>query len=300
VKAASEAGISNDRIVLIGEERDLGFRHVTDILDETPKGSRTKLEPGKDLAFLVYSSGTTGLPKGEVYSILWLGWCRNEDIMLTRGLVGVMLTHINVVSDLFMVNSSEGTLLKWDKDKILSVLPFYHIYGKIHLLAPNSFSSPPDTRLIHPGLQCLVHFPAYAGLTTIVMSSFDLATFCSLIQDHKITYTYVAPPIILHLAKSPLVSNYDLSSLRTITSGAAPLTKELIYAVKDRLGTEVKQAYGLSETSPVTHIQKAWNHGLGSTGPALPNQIVKFMSPDGEEVPTGREAEVWISGPVSQ
>ena len=43
---------------------------------------------------------------------------------------GVMLTHINVVSDLFMVNSSEGTLLKWNKDKILSVLPYYHIYGK--------------------------------------------------------------------------------------------------------------------------------------------------------------------------
>jgi 4-coumarate--CoA ligase len=42
-----------------------------------------------------------------------------------------MLTHINVVSDLFMVNSSEGTLLKWNKDKILSVLPYYHIYGKI-------------------------------------------------------------------------------------------------------------------------------------------------------------------------
>jgi 4-coumarate--CoA ligase len=129
------------------------------------------------------------------------------------------------------------------------------------------------------------------------MSSFDLKTFCSIIQDHKITYTYVAPPIILHLAKSPIVSNYDLSSLRMITSGAAPLTKELIYAVKDRLGTEVKQAYGLSETSPVTHMQKVWNHGMGSNGPALPNQIVKFVSPDGEEVATGKEGELWIKGP---
>lgn len=66
LKAASEAGISRDRIVLIGEERDEGFRHVTDILDERPRGSRTKLDPGKDLAFLVYSSGTTGLPKGKL------------------------------------------------------------------------------------------------------------------------------------------------------------------------------------------------------------------------------------------
>ena len=172
------------------------------------------------------------------------------------------------------------------------------------------------------GLQCLVHFPAFAGLTTIVISSFDLKNFCSIIQDHKITYTYVAPPVVLHLAKSPIVSNYDLSSLRMLTCGAAPLTKELIYAVKGRLGTEVKQAYGLSETSPVTHIQvcffhpesqllnmkqrargranryqKVWNHGIGSNGPALPNQIVKFMSPDGDEVPTGKEGELWISGP---
>jgi 4-coumarate--CoA ligase len=105
------------------------------------------------------------------------------------------------------------------------------------------------------GLQCLVHWPAFSGITTIVMAAFKLENFCSIIQDHKITYTFVAPPIIVHLAKNPIVSNYDLSSLRMITSGAAPLTKELIYAVKDRLGTVVKQAYGLSETSPVTHIQ---------------------------------------------
>lgn len=90
------------------------------------------------------------------------------------------------------------------------------------------------------------------------MSSFDLKRFCSIIQDHKITYTYVAPPVVLHLAKSPIVEQYDLSSLRMITSGAAPLAKELIYAVKDRINTEVKQAYGLSETSPVTHMQVCW------------------------------------------
>jgi acyl-CoA synthetase (AMP-forming)/AMP-acid ligase II len=91
------------------------------------------------------------------------------------------------------------------------------------------------------------------------MSSFDLKSFCSIIQNRKITYTYVAPPVVLHLAKSPLVSEYDLSSLKMITSGAAPLTKELIYAVHDRLGTEVKQAYGLSETSPVTHMQACFS-----------------------------------------
>lgn len=253
LKAAEEVGIQKERVVLIGDDKDAEGRlaHVLGVLDEEVKGQRVSLDCERDLAFLVYSSGTTGLPKG------------------------VMLSHLNVVSDLFMVNSSEGTVLHWKKDKVLSVLPYYHIYG----------------------LQCLVHLPAYAGLTTVVMSSFDLKRFCSIIQDYKITYTYVAPPVVLHLAKSPIVEQYDLSSLRMITSGAAPLAKELIYAVKDRINTEVKQAYGLSETSPVTHMQKKWDHGLGSNGPALPNQIVKFMSPDGEEVPTGKEGEVWIKGP---
>ncbi|KAF8850680.1 acetyl-CoA synthetase-like protein [Acephala macrosclerotiorum] len=251
VKACSEVGIPKERIVLIGDEHDSNFLHFEELLDEDVRGERDKLIPKEDLAFLVYSSGTTGLPKR------------------------VMLSHLNVVSDLFMVDSNEGQILGWRDDRVLSVLPYYHIYG----------------------LQCLVHWPAYAGLPTLVMPSFDLKKFCEIIQNHKITYTFVAPPVVLHLAKSPIVSNYDLSSLRMIISGAAPLTKELIHAVHGRLGTEVKQAYGLSETSPVTYMQLKWNVGLGSNGPALPNQICKFMSPDGHEVSPGKEGELWISGP---
>ena len=112
LKACEEVGIRREGVVLIGEERERGFRHLEDVLVEDGEGrdgvgkeKRTEIDCERDLAFLVYSSGTTGLPKG------------------------VMLTHLNVVSDLFMVNSSEGTLLRWDRDKILSVLPYYHIYG---------------------------------------------------------------------------------------------------------------------------------------------------------------------------
>lgn len=239
-KAAKEAGIAEERVVLLGDEKVGGVLHFQEMVGvgEGMRGTRVKVDPKNDLAYLVYSSGTTGLPKG------------------------VMLTHTNVVSDLCMVNSSEGTLLKWDRDRVLSVLPYYHIYGKfLHYhdlkLKPKrtTIGGNSNRTKCKIGLQCLVHFPAYAGLTTVVMASFDLNRFCKIIQDYKITYTYVAPPVVLHLAKSPIVENYDLSSLRMITSGAAPLTKELIYKVKDRLGTQVKQAYGLSETSPVTHIQ---------------------------------------------
>jgi 4-coumarate--CoA ligase len=105
LEAATEAGIEKSNVILIGEERGGGVRHFRDILvDGGNAGDREKVDALKDLAYLVYSSGTTGRPKG------------------------VMLTHSNAVSDLHMLHSSEGELLKWDKDKILSVLPYYHIY----------------------------------------------------------------------------------------------------------------------------------------------------------------------------
>ena len=91
------------------------------------------------------------------------------------------------------------------------------------------------------------------------MPAFNLEVFCKTIQDHKITFVYVAPPIVVHFARSDLVTKFDLSSLRMITSGAAPLAKELVDAVYKRLKIKVNQAYGLSETSPMTHSQ-VWQY----------------------------------------
>lgn len=113
LQAAEAAGIKKSRVLLIGEEEGrvegLGwFGDVVRNAEGMERRERVQVDCERDLAFLVYSSGTTGLPKG------------------------VMLSHLNVVSDLFMVNSSEGTLLHWSKDRILSVLPYYHIYGPSH------------------------------------------------------------------------------------------------------------------------------------------------------------------------
>ena len=81
----------------------------------------------------------------------------------------------------------------------------------------------------------------YTGNTTVVMDRFNLDMFCRLVQDFKITYSYVVPPVVLLLAKSPIVLKYDLSSLRMLGSGAAPLTRELVETVWDRLKIPVKQ-----------------------------------------------------------
>ena len=89
----------------------------------------------------------------------------------------------------------------------------------------------------------------------VVMSKFDLEGFCKLVQDYKITFVYIVPPVVLMLSKHPIVDKYDLSSIRMLNSGAAPLTKEIQQAIWDRLKIPVKQGYGLSETSPTTHTQ---------------------------------------------
>lgn len=213
LKAAQKSNIPEDRIILLGAKKDPTHRvkHWTNIRKTSGavRYRRRKADPDTDLAFLVYSSGTTGLPKG------------------------VMLSHRNIIANLLMVKGAVGGWYNTGKDKILGVLPFYHIYG----------------------LTGLVQQPLHRGIELIVMPAFNLEIFLKTIQQHKITFVYVAPPVIVRLARDSLVDKYDLSSLRMITSGAAPLTRELVEAVHQRLKLKINQAYGLSETSPMTHTQ---------------------------------------------
>ena len=131
------------------------------------------------------------------------------------------------------------------------------------------------------------------------MSKFDIERFCSLIQKHRITFAYVVPPVVLLLGKHPIVSSYDLSSLRMMNSGAAPLTQELVEAVHSRLKIPIKQGYGLSETSPTTHTQpwEEWDKSIGSVGRLMPNMTAKYMGPEETEVAAGEVGELWMKGP---
>ena len=139
----------------------------------------------------------------------------------------------------------------------------------------------------------------YSGMEIVVMPKFSLEEWCSIVQKHRITYSLVVPPVVLALAKSPLVENYDLSSIRMLNSGAAPLSKEVTQGLYDRLKIPVKQAYGLSETGPVTHMQEweDWKTAMGSVGRLLPNQVAKFMDGGEKEVAEGETGELWINGP---
>lgn len=216
-----------------------------------------------------------------------------------------MLSHYNIVSNLLMIETGEGGNLSWEHDKVLAFLPFFHIYGN----SPEDYSSTGyldalicfnSLILTAPlGLTCMIHQAAYFGYTLVVMAKFDLESWCNLVQYHKITVSYVVPPIVLQLAKHPIIDKYDLSTLRMLNSGAAPLTNELVNAMYGRLKIPVKQGYGLSETSPATHVQlwQEWNKPIGSVGRLLPNQTAKYMSLEGVEVPVGETGELWIKGP---
>lgn len=144
-----------------------------------------------------------------------------------------------------------------------------------------------------------MHQALFSGLELVIMSKYDFEQFCSYIQQYKITMAYVVPPVVLQLAKNSLVTKYDLSSLRMMSSGAAPLTRELVQDVYKRLCVPIKQGYGLSETSPTTHSQpwNTWDKYIGSVGQLLANQTVKYMSPEEVELPVGETGELWIKGP---
>jgi 4-coumarate--CoA ligase len=198
---------------------------------------------------LPYSSGTTGLSKG------------------------VVLTHRNLVAN---IAQTLGPLELGEDEKIIAVLPFFHIYG----------------------MQVLMNVGLVGGATIVTMPRFDLEQFLQLHQDHGITRTFVAPPIAVALAKHPIVDQYDLSALRQVFSGAAPLSAELALETGARLDCEVVQGYGMTELSPVSHLTPPGAYKPGSVGVTAPNTELRIVDPEsGKSLGFDDDGEVWVRGP---
>ncbi len=189
---------------------------------------------------------------------------------------GVMLTHRNLVANLQQMQAITAVLDH--THTVLGVLPFFHIYGMVVVMGG----------ALRQGA-CIVTVPR-----------FDLELVLGLMQKHRCRMVNVVPPIILAMAKHPLVANYDLSDLRYLFSGAAPLGADLAGACQQRLGVVVRQGYGLTETSPVTHFHPMDGDVviLDSVGPAAPNTECRLVDPvTGDDVPVGERGELWIRGP---
>jgi len=192
----------------------------------------------------------------------------------TTGLAkGVMLTHRNLVANI--VQTLLTANLREDEN-LVAVLPFFHIYG----------------------MQVLMNTGLRAGATIVTLPRFDLEQFLRAHQNYKITRSFVAPPIVVALAKHPLVDQFDLSSLEQIFSGAAPLKPELALECGNRLKCEVVQGYGMTELSPVSHLTPPGWFKPGSVGVTAPNTQTRIVDPaTGEDLGVDLDGEICVHGP---
>jgi 4-coumarate--CoA ligase len=224
-----------------------GARPFPELLG-APLAEQVPVDPD-DVVALPYSSGTTGTSKG------------------------VMLTHRNLVANVAQVLVPADMR---EDEKVIAVLPFFHIYG----------------------MQVLMNTGLRAGATIITMPRFDLEQFLRLHEDYGITRSFVAPPIVVALAKHPLVDRFDLSRLEQVFSGAAPLSAELALEAGKRIGCEVVQGYGMTELSPVSHLTPPGQFKPGSVGVTAPNTQTRIVHPaTGEDLGPGEDGEVWVRGP---
>ncbi|WP_293818968.1 AMP-binding protein [uncultured Corynebacterium sp.] len=198
---------------------------------------------------------------------------------------GVRLSHRNLVANILQIGVRLGPN-GLDRDSVvMCVLPFFHIYGM--------------NVLLNSCLNVRAH--------VVTMPSFDLENFLAAHQKHGITFTFIAPPIAVALAKHPLVDKFDIGTLETVLSGAAALDAQLADSVANRLGVRILQGFGMTETSPVTSVSDVGVTPLDSIGLPVSNTEVKIVDittedleeihPPANEGDRSAEGEMWVRGP---
>lgn len=187
---------------------------------------------------------------------------------------GVCLTHRNLV-----VNVDQFIALMppvRPGDATVAVLPFFHMFG----------------------LTVLANYTLAQQGCVITMPRFDLVRFLELIAAHRVRQLYVVPPIVVALAKHPLVDEHDLSCLDFILSAAAPLGAEVAGAVSKRLGCAVVQGWGMTEVTTVGACATPDRTRPGTVGVVVPNTELRIVDTEtGEELPVDAAGELWVRGP---
>ncbi|HIG41854.1 MAG: long-chain-fatty-acid--CoA ligase [bacterium] len=200
-----------------------------------------------DLLYIMYTSGTTGLPKGVVH------------------------TH---ATSLWALLTFAITCDYRDGDINLAALPMFHV-GALTPLILN----------------------VYRGVTSVVMREFDPQKAWQLIQDEKINHCLFVPAMLNFMLQVPDLDRFDISALRYILSGASPLPVSLIEAY-DKIGVEVQQIYGLTETCGPAAVINGENaiKKIGSTGRAFFHTEIRIVDEEGNNCPPDEQGEVWVSG----
>jgi acyl-CoA synthetase (AMP-forming)/AMP-acid ligase II len=191
---------------------------------------------------------------------------------------GVMLTHYNLVANLCQCEGAKSFDGFTETDVVIAVLPFFHIYGMV----------------------VIMKLALSRGGTVVSMPRFEFREFLGALERHRVTTAPLVPPIVLGMVKNPAVGEFDLSRVRMVFSGAAPLGEDIARQLSKKLGCPVVQGYGMTEASPVTHLSPTKDAPVkpGSIGLVVPNTEVKLVAVDSEvEAARGQEGELWIRGP---
>lgn len=206
-----------------------------------------------DLAMLQYTGGTTGFPKG------------------------VMLTHKNLVTNVMMCKTwlyecEDG------KERVLGILPFFHVYGMTTVLVLSIMQAN----------------------TMILLPKFDVETALKTIDKQKPTLFPGAPTIYIGILNSPNLGKYDLSSVNACISGSAALPVEVQEKFERVTGGRLVEGYGLTETSPVTHANLVYTDKRvkGSIGIPWPDTDCAIFQMDSTKpLPVGEVGEIAVRGP---
>ncbi|XP_054815329.1 4-coumarate--CoA ligase 2-like isoform X2 [Prosopis cineraria] len=195
---------------------------------------------------------------------------------------GVILTHKSLTTSVAQqVDGENPNLYLKPDDVLLCVLPLFHIFS------------------LNSVLLCALR----AGSAVLLMHKFEIGALLELTQRHKVSVAMVVPPLVLALAKNPMVADFDLSSIRLVLSGAAPLGKELEDALRSRVPQAVLgQGYGMTEAGPVLSMclgfaKEAFTTKSGSCGTVVRNAELKVVDPEsGRSLGYNQPGEICIRG----
>ncbi|EOD44087.1 putative 4-coumarate- ligase protein [Neofusicoccum parvum UCRNP2] len=198
-----------------------------------------------------------------------------EGFQTVKGLIEVMISHQNVIAQCLQIQQ----ITPADHTKVLAVLPSFHITGLVHVL----------------------HLPVLINASVIMLPTFTMPSMLEAIQRHQIGELLLVPPILIRLVRDPIVDRYDLSCVRRFSSGAAPLSAEILALLKQKFpGTGFKQGYGMTEScSCITaHPPHLYSFAHAHTvGTVVAGTEVKIVAPDGREAGVGEPGEILARGP---
>jgi long-chain acyl-CoA synthetase len=190
---------------------------------------------------------------------------------------GAMLTHHNLVSNALQTGAWFSDV-KDGEEAIMSILPFFHSYG----------------------LSAVMNVAISRAMKLILLPRFELEMALKALDKEKATLFPGVPRIYIAINESEETSKYDLSSIRACFSGAAPLPVAVAERFEAITEGRLVEGYGLTETSPVTHINPIYGkRKFGSIGLPIPDTDCKIVDLDDpeKEVGPGRTGELCIAGP---